>query len=94
MNEEAEDVGPIVDGHRDHAFAGHVLAVIARLRAVPILEAAAEDVDQNREFLITRFSGRPDVQLQAVLVHAAGADVFVPLNQLRVVRAVARRRLR
>ena len=35
----------------------------------------------------------PDVQRQAVLAYAAAADVFVPLNELRVVGAIARRGL-
>jgi hypothetical protein len=41
MDEEAEDVGAVVDGDRDHALAGHALAghalaVVARLRAVAV----------------------------------------------------------
>ena len=56
MDEEAENVGPVVDGYGDHAFARHALAVVARLRAVAVLEAAAENVDQNGEFLLDPIS--------------------------------------
>jgi hypothetical protein len=77
MNEKAENVSPVIDGHGDHAFARHVLAVIARLRTVAVLEAAAEDVDENREFLLTRFCGSPDVEVQAVLAHAVAAEPVV-----------------
>ena len=83
MDEEAEDVGPVVDGHRDHAFAGHVLAVVARLRAVAVLEAAAEDIDEYRQFLVARLGGSPDVEVEAVLAHAVAAEPVVGAGEVR-----------
>ena len=55
---------------------------------------AAVERHQHGALLVVVDPGRPHVQRQAVLVHPAGADVLVPLNQLRVVRAEARRGLR
>src|ERR1035438_7066120 len=77
MDEEAEDVGAVVDGDRDYALAGHALAVIARLRAVAVLEAAAEDVNENWKFFVTRFGGGPDVEVEAILAHAVAAEPVV-----------------
>src|SRR5262245_19524767 len=77
MNEEAENIGPVVDGDDDHALAGHVLSVIARLRTVPVLEAAAENIDQDGESLLVQPGGRPDVQVKAVLAHTVAAEPVV-----------------
>ena len=77
MDEEAKDVGAIVYGDGDHTLAGHTLAVVARLRAVAVLEAAAEDVNKNRKFFIARFGGGPDVEVEAILAHAVTAEPVV-----------------
>ena len=77
MDEEAEDVGAVVDGDRDHAMPGHVRAVVPRLRAVAVLEAAAEDVNQDGQFLSVRLRRSPDVEVEAVLAHAAAAEPVV-----------------
>src|SRR5690348_13491234 len=51
MREETEDAQAIVDGNRHDAFATRALAIVAGLRAVALLKAAAEDVNQNRKSL-------------------------------------------
>src|SRR5258708_20715712 len=78
MNEEAKNIGPVVDGDGDHAFARHVLAVITWLRTVAVLEATSENIDQNRELLRARFGSGPDVQVQPVLAHAIPPEPVSP----------------
>src|SRR5271165_4567341 len=77
MNEEAENIGPVIDGDCDHTFVGHVLAVITRFRTVTVLEAASENIEQDGEFLRPRFGCGPDVQVEAVLAHAIAAEPVV-----------------
>src|SRR5258708_28587055 len=77
MNEEAENIGPVIDGDDDHAFAGHVLAVITWLRTVAALEATSENIEQNRELLRARFGSGPDVEVQAFLAHPTASEPVI-----------------
>src|SRR5437588_10904788 len=77
MHKETENVRTVIDRHGDDAVPGHTLAVIARLRPVAVLKPAAEDVYQDWKFLAIRLGGRPDVEVQAILVHAVAAEPVV-----------------
>src|ERR1700730_3519706 len=81
MNEEAENIGSVIDGDGDHAFASHALAVIARLRTIAVLEAAAENIKQDREFLVARFRWSPNVQIQTVFAHAVTAEPVICIGR-------------
>src|SRR5262249_23503963 len=77
MYEETEDVRPIIDRYGNDAMPGHVLAVVARLRTISVLETAAEYVNQDPKLLQIPFRRRPNVQVKAVLTHAATAEPVV-----------------
>src|SRR5579885_243295 len=77
MHKETEDVRAVVDRDGHDPMPGHILAVIARLRSIAVLEAATEDVYQYRELLAIRFRRRPDVQVEAILAHTVAAEPVV-----------------
>src|SRR5207253_175399 len=85
----SENIGPVIDGDGDHAFARHVLAVIARLRTIAVLEPTAENIKQDGEVLVARLRGSPDVQIEAVLAHAVAAEpiICVGRSQLHASRS-------
>ena len=77
MNEETENISPVIDRDGDNALARHIRAVITRLRPIAVLEASAENIDQDGEFLPIRLSGGPDVEVKAVFAHAVAAKPVV-----------------
>src|SRR5579872_2852812 len=77
MNEEAEDVRPIIDRNGDDAAPRHARAIITRLRAIAVLEASAEDVHEHRKLLLIGLRRCPHVEIEAVLAHAAAAEPVV-----------------
>ncbi len=81
MSEESEDVGSVIDRDRDHTRARHVRSVVPRLRAVTVLESAAEDVNENRKLLLVRLGRRPDVEVEAVLAHSAASEPVVRIRR-------------
>ena len=77
VGEEAEDAEAVVNGDGHDAAAGHALAVVARLGAVPGHEPAAVKIDEHRQPLSARRGGRPDVEVEAVFAHPVGAEAHV-----------------
>ena len=91
----AEAREPVVHGDDDHvAEERQLAAVVHRAVGGAGRPAAAVKRHQHGAPAVVPDARRPDVERQAVFAHAADADVAIPGDELRVVGAVARRRLR
>src|SRR2546423_15722006 len=77
MYEESEDAQPVVNGDGDDPLTRHALSIVPRLGAVSADESASVEVDQHRQPFPRRLCGRPNIQIEAVLAHAVGAEDHV-----------------
>src|SRR5580698_8212241 len=71
MREEAQGAEPIVEGDDNRAASRQRRAPRDRMRAAANAMAAAENPDDHRPPLLRRARGRPDVEIEAILAHAA-----------------------
>ena len=75
MSQEAESAQPVGDAHQNHALLREILSVVQRHRSAADSEPSAVDPDHHGQLLARRLGGRPDVQVEAILV---GSDGFHP----------------
>ena len=92
VGEIAERPEAVVDGHQHDAAPGQPRPVVGDVGAVADSQPAAVDPDQHGGAVIRR-RRRPDVQVEAVLVHAVDARVVERLHRggQRVLHARRRR---
>ena len=69
MAEKSESSQPVVDCNQNHASACKSFTVKLNFRAKPVEESAAMDIKRNRQFFTGRNCRRPDIQIQAILIH-------------------------
>ena len=74
VGEIAERPEPVVDGHQHHAPLREPRSVVGDIGAVADGQPAAVNPDQHRGAVL-RLRRRPDVQVEAVLVHPVHARV-------------------
>ena len=83
MRQKTEHVDAIVYRHHDNAAPGQTLAVKFHLRGVAALERAAEIPDIDRELLVSRDGGGPDIQIQTVLAHR-NLGIHMPFARIEI----------
>src|SRR5262245_22624101 len=87
MREESEHAQAIIYRDRHNSLLRHAFAVIAPFRTVARHKTAAEEIDQDRQLLIARFGGSPDVQVETIFAHPVRAEVHIaedgPLHTAR-----------
>ena len=71
MGKEAENAEPVIGRHDDNPFPGKGCPVVdchsAKRRYLP--ECPAVEEDHDRQFFTVTLCRRPDIEVQAVLVH-------------------------
>jgi len=72
MRIEPEEAHAIGDADEHDSSSGQLLAAVCRDRGRASVEATAIDPDEHRDAILPRLRRSPDVQIQAVFVHAAG----------------------
>src|SRR5579859_338786 len=82
MGEPAEYIHPVIHADDHHALLCHGVAIEEGFRGGAVNPATAIDPDQDRQSLIIRSGGCPDVEVQAVLAalnEASRAAIIDPV---------------
>ncbi len=89
MAQKAKHIQPVVYRNHNYSPAGNAFAVKLHLRWIAYLQSAAEKPNINWQFVIGARGRRPDVELEAVLIHGY-VGVNVPLKIINVILVDAR----
>ncbi len=82
--QKTEHIEAVVDGDHHHSPARDAFTVKLHLRRITHLEPAAEEPNEDRQFVLGAGGRRPDVQVQAVLAHGH-MGIHVPFKVIDIV---------